>query len=206
MTTLAASLVEPAAVAYHINRRGRMSPGKDVAVIGAGVIGNLAFQISRAQGANRVLAIDRVDQRLPLAREVGADWAINSAEVDPVAFTREHVGEGFHIVYDLVGTGEVLEQAIQMTRPGGTIVLIAIPHHQKLSFNYRDVFRKELQLVGTRLYNDEDFEATLRLLASGQINVERLVSHRMPLAEGLEALELVRTQPETAFKVLLQTG
>jgi len=201
-----ASMAEPTAVAYHINRRARLVPGQKVAVIGAGVIGNLIFQVSKAQGADRVLATDIVEERLPLAIEVGADWAIDSRQVDPIAFTRQQVGEGFDVVFDLVGTEGVVEQAIQMTRPGGTIVLIAIPHQQKLSFNYKEVFRKELELVGTRVYNDRDFEDTLDLLASGKINAERLISHWIPLNQGLEAIELVQTQPATAFKVLLDTN
>ena len=120
--------------------------------------------------------------------------------------TRQEVGEGFDVVFDLVGTEGVVEQAIRMTRPGGIVVLIAIPHHEKLSFNYKEVFRKELELVGTRVYNDRDFEDTLDLLASGKINAERLISHCIPLNQGLEAIELVQTQPATAFKVLLETN
>jgi len=201
-----ASMAEPAAVAYHINRRARLVPGQNIAVIGAGVIGNLIFQVSKAQGAGKVLAMDIVEERLPLALEVGADWVLNSKQVDPIAFTREHVGEGFDVVFDLVGTEGVVEQAIQMTRPGGIVVLIAIPHHEKLSFNYKEVFRKELELVGTRVYNDKDFEDTLDLLASGKINAERLISHWIPLDQGLEAIALVQTQPATAFKVLLETN
>jgi L-iditol 2-dehydrogenase len=201
-----ASLAEPAAVAYHVNRRARLVPGQNVAVIGAGVIGNLIFQISKAQGADKVLATDIVEERLPLALEVGADWAIDSKQIDPIAFTQQEVDEGFDVVFDLVGTEGVVEQAIQMTRPGGTIVLIAIPHQQKLAFNYKEVFRKELELVGTRVYNDTDFEDTLGLLASGKINAERLISHWIPLNQGLEAIELVQTQPATAFKVLLETN
>jgi L-gulonate 5-dehydrogenase len=200
-----AAMVEPTAVAVHINRRARMSPGKDIAVIGAGVIGNLILQVGKAKGANKVLAVDRVEKRLPLAEATGADWAINSATVDPIAFTREHVGEGFDIVYDLVGIEPVIEQAIQMTRAGGTVVLIAIPHHKMVSFNYQEVFRKELELIGTRLHNDADFDETIQLLAAGKIDTKSLITHRMPLTQGLEAVELVRTQPDVAFKVILET-
>lgn len=199
-----ASMAEPVAVAYHINRRARLAPGQNLVVIGAGVIGNLIFQVAKAQGAGQVIAADIVEERLPLALETGADWAINSRQVDPVAFARENFGEGADIVFDLVGTEKVVEQAIQMARAGGIVVLVAIPHQQTLAFNYREVFRKELELVGTRVYNDADFEAALRLLASGRIQAERLISHRVPLSEGNEAIELTETQPATAFKVLLQ--
>ncbi len=204
MSTDMAALAEPTAVAYHVNRRGRVKPGDNVAVIGAGVIGNLIFEVARAKGADRVLAIDRVEQRLPLALDTGADWAINSADVDPVAFTREHVDEGFDVVFDLVGIEPVVEQAIQMTRPGGTVVLVAIPHHKMLSFNYQEVFRKELEMVGTRLYNDADFEEAIALLAAGKIAADKIVTHRLPLGDGLEAIKLVREQPDVAFKVMLQ--
>lgn len=198
-----ASMAEPVAVAYHINRRARLIPGQNIAVIGAGVIGNLIFQVARAQGADKILATDIVEERLPLAVAVGADWAINSKKIDPVAFTREKVGAGFDVVFDLVGIEPVVEQAINMTRAGGIIVLIAIPHEERLAFNYKELFRKELELVGTRVYNDRDFEDTLQLLASGKIDAERLITDRVSLAKAVEAITLVETNPETSFKVLL---
>jgi threonine dehydrogenase-like Zn-dependent dehydrogenase len=60
--------------------------------------------------------------------------------------------------------------------------------------------------VGTRVYNDKDIYDTLDLLASVKINAERLISHRIPLNQALEAIELAQTQPATAFKVLLETN
>ena len=198
------AVAEPTAVAYHIIRRARLTPGQNIVVIGAGVIGNLIFQVAKAQGAGKVIATDIVEERLPLALETGADWAINSKQVDPVAFAREKFGEGPDVVFDLVGTEKIVEQAIQMTRAGGVIVLIAIPHQPTLAFNYKDVFRKELELVGTRLYNSADFDVALDLLASGKIKTERLVSHHFPLSQGKEGIETLETQPATAFKVLLQ--
>ena len=201
-----ASMAEPVAVAYHINRRARLVPGQSIAVIGAGVIGNLIFQVARAQGAAKILATDIVEQRLPLAIAVGADWAINSTKVDPVAFAHEKVGAGFDVVFDLVGIEPVVEQAIAMARAGGIIVLIAIPHKERLSVNYKEVFRKELELVGTRLYNDRDFEDALQLLVSGKVDAERLISDRVPLERAVEAIEMVETNPETSFKVLLKAS
>jgi len=93
-----------------------------------------------------------------------------------------------------------------MTRAGGIIVLIAIPHEERLAFNYKELFRKELELVGTRVYNDRDFEDTLQLLASGKIDAERLITDRVPLAKAVEAIAMVETNPETSFKVLLKAN
>ncbi len=202
-----AAMIEPTSVATHINRRAGVGPGQAVAVIGAGVIGNLIFQVSKSRGAGRVLAIDRVAQRLELAREMGADWAINSAEVDPAAFAKEHVKAGFDVVFDLVGKEATVEQAIQMVRPGGTVVLIAVPHGTgKFAFNYGDSFRKEVALVFSRLYDSRDFGESVRLLAERRVDVEPLVSHRMKLDEGAEAIELLRNHPDSAFKILLRVA
>jgi len=199
-----ASMAEPLAVAYHINRRARLASGQNLVVIGAGVIGNLIFQVAKSKGAGQAIAADIVEERLQLALKTGADWAINTRQVDPVAFARDKFGEGPDIVFDLVGTEKVVEQAIQMARAGGIVVLVAIPHQQTLAFNYKEVFGKELELLGTRVYNDADFETALQLLASGKIQAERLISHRVPLSQGQEAIEMAETQPTTAFKVLLQ--
>ena len=207
MTAELAALIEPTAVAVHINRRAGVSQGHNVAVIGSGVIGNLVFQVSKAKGAGKVMAIDRVNQRLDLAGQLGADWAINSAEVDPVQFTQEHLKAGFDVVFDLVGKEPVVEQAIQMVRRGGTLALIAVPHGTgRFAFNYGDSFRKEISLVFSRLYDSRDFQEAIELLSTGKIDAERLVSHRMTLSQGIDAIELLRSQPEIAFKILLRTG
>lgn len=214
LTPEQAALVEPTAVAVHVNRRAGVLPGQTAVVIGAGVIGSLIFQVARIRGARKIIAIDRVDQRLELARSLGADWAINSATTDPVAFVREHLGacaatggEGVDAVFDLVTVHATVEQAIQMARPGGAVTLIASPHgtaDRAFPINYQEVFRKELRLVGTRLYNDDDFDEALRLIGSGQLRAERLVTHRFSLDESPQAVEFLRTQPDVAFKVLLE--
>jgi 2-desacetyl-2-hydroxyethyl bacteriochlorophyllide A dehydrogenase len=206
LTPEQAAMVEPTAVGVHINRRAAIAPNQTVAVIGAGVIGTLIFQVARVLGAGKVVAIDRVDHRLEQARLLGANWAINSATTDPVAFVREHLGEGVDVVFDLVGIEPTMEQAIQMTRPGGTVVMIAAPHGaaaRAFPFNYQDVFRKELRLVGTRLYDGDDFDQALDLVRSGRLRVEQLVTHHFPLADSPRAIELIRTQPDVAFKVML---
>lgn len=207
MTSELAALVEPVSVAVHINRRAAVGPGQNVAVIGAGVIGNLVLQVSRARGAERVLAIDRVEERLQLARELGADWSVNGAEVDPVAFTRENLDAGFDVVFDLVGKEATVEQAIHMTRPGGIVGLIAVPHGTRpFRINYAEAFRKELSLVFSRMYDKRDFEETLCLLSAGEVDPERLVTHRLSLDQGAEAIDLLRARPDSTFKILLQMG
>jgi 2-desacetyl-2-hydroxyethyl bacteriochlorophyllide A dehydrogenase len=188
MTPESVALVEPVAVAVHINRRAAVRPGQSVAVIGAGVIGNLVFQVSRA-------------------RELGADWTVNSADVDPVEFTREHLETGFDVVFDLVGREATVEQAIHMTRPGGTVGLIAVPHGtQAFGINYADAFRRELSLVFSRMYDERDFDEAFCLLSAGDVEPERLVTHRVNLDQGPDAIELLRARPESTFKILLRVG
>jgi 2-desacetyl-2-hydroxyethyl bacteriochlorophyllide A dehydrogenase len=207
LTAEQAAMVEPTAVAVHINRRADVLPGQTVVVIGAGVIGSLIFQVARIRGASKIVAIDRVEQRLELARLLGADWAVNSATTDPVAFVREHLGAGVDVVFDLVTIRDTVEQSIQMARPGGAVTLIAAPHgnvDRAFPINYQEVFRKELRLIGTRLYNDDDFDEALRLVGNGQLRAERLITHRFPLDESPQAVDLLRTQPDVAFKVMLE--
>lgn len=207
LTLELAALVEPTAVAVHINRRAGVRSGQRIAVIGTGVIGTLLLQVSKAWGASRVLAVDRVAQRLELVAALGADWTLNAAEADPVAFAREHTDGGFDVVFDLVGREPVVEQAIRMARPGGTVLLIAVPHgSQPFAFNYADAFRKELALVFSRLYDSRDFVEALRLLSTGAVDPRPLITHRVPLDQGPQAIELLRTRPDTTLKVLLQTG
>ena len=192
-------LTEPLAVVVRAVRRGEPASGETAAVLGVGSLGLLAIQVLKAQGT-RVLAVSRSDRRLGLALEVGADAIATSASGADVAAARALSGrEGADLVIETAGTAQAVERAVEICRPGGRIVLTGLPH-EPTSLSFFWVVRRELRIFGSMIYQDE-FPEAMRLLATGAVRAERLVTHRFPLTQ-IERAFLAHGAPE-AIKVAL---
>ena len=190
-------LVEPLAVVVRAVGRGHPAPGESAAVLGVGSLGLLAVQVLKGRGL-RVLAVARSGRRLDLARAVGADQVAAIAAGDPALAAREFSDrEGVDLVIETAGTPEAVAQAIDLVRPGGRIVLTGLPHEPS-SLSFFPVVRREISIAGSMIYQDEFAEA-VRLLASGSVRADPLVTHRFPLADIGAAFAAHRT-PE-AIKV-----
>lgn len=196
-----AALAEPVAVAVHVCHRAEIGQGSRVAILGSGVIGLLALQVARACGAEAVLAVDRVPERLALAKKLGADQVVDNRHEDVVEAGYQLCPDGFDVVLEMVGVEATLHSALQLARHGGSIVMVALPHGE-IALDFEPVYRKELSLVATRLYA-ADFAKAIPLLASGQVKVDPIISHRFGLEEAAKALALPGEHPGEAIKVMV---
>jgi len=184
-------LSEPLAVVVHAVKRGEPRAGEATAVLGVGNLGLLAIQVLKSRGCN-VLAVGRSDRRLALAAELGADAVATSAG-DLASSARSFSGrEGVDLVVETAGTPEAVERAVELCRPGGRIVLTGLPHEPS-ALNFFWVVRRELRIIGSMIYRGE-FPETLRLLESGAIRVDRLLTHRFPLGEIESAFRAHRSR------------
>jgi len=196
-----AALAEPTAVAVHLCHRAGIGPGSSVAILGTGVIGLLALQVARAWGAQAVLAVDQVPERLELAMRLGAAQALDNRQEDVLDAGRRLCPDGFDVVLEMVGAEATLASALELTRRGGGIVFVALPHG-KIALDFEPVYRKELSLLATRLYA-ADFAEAIPLLASGLVQVDPIITHRFGLAQAAEALALPGQRPSEAIKVMV---
>ena len=178
-------LAEPLAVVVRAADRGETRPGQTAAVLGAGTLGLLAVQVLRARGLS-VLAVGRTSRRLDVARELGASAVATTESGAHAEAARAFSGrEGVDLVVETAGTPEAVEHAIDLARPGGRVVLTGLPHEpSRLSFFA--VVRRELSIVGSMIYQGE-FPEAIRLLASGAVRTDRLLTHRFPLDRIAEA-------------------
>jgi L-iditol 2-dehydrogenase len=193
-------LAEPLAVVVRAVRRGAARAGESAAVLGMGTLGLLAVQVLVAQGV-RTLGVSRSTRRHDVARAVGA-MAVATTEAEAhVEAARTLSGrEGVDLVVETAGTAEAVEQAVAMARPGGRIVLTGLPHEPS-AVNFFFVVRRELAILGSMIYQDE-FPEAIRLLASGAVRAERLLTHRFDLAAIGEAFAAHRS-PDS-IKVLVR--
>lgn len=194
-------LAEPLAVVVRAVARGESGPGESAAVLGVGALGLLAIQVLKAKGL-RVLAVGRTDRRQQLARALGADEWATTGRGDAREAARVFSGrEGVDLVIETAGTATAVEQAFDLVHPGGRVVLTGLPHEAS-TVNFFSVVRREIRIIGSMIYQQE-FPEAIRLLSSGTVTVDRLVTHRFPLARIGEAFAAHRS-PE-AIKVTVVT-
>ena len=195
-----AALAEPLAVACHDVRRGDVKPGETVVVIGGGPIGILISLVAAARGAH-VLVVEPDAVR----RRLAADYGF--AALDPLADDVEAAvaaatnGVGADVVFEVSGSAAGILAATKHACLRGRIVVVAIfPEPTPVALF--DLFWKELELLGARVYEPDDFEAAVELLASGSIDFEPLISAVEPLERVPAVFDELRAGRQ-AMKILV---
>jgi len=178
-----------------------VQPGKTVVVVGDGAVGLLGVLAARQLGAERVIAMSRHPARQQLAREFGATDIVTERGADGVARIKELTkGVGADAVLECVGTQESMMQAIQATRPGGSVGYVGVPHGVEL--NGEDLFYTHVRLHGGPAPVRRFLLELIELVWSGKINPGKVFDLTLPLdqvAEGYRAMDERR-----AIKVLLR--
>jgi len=198
-----AALVEPYTVAVHSCRRANIEAGDVVVIIGQGPIGLCTLQVAKHYGAYKVITLEVLESRLKLSKELGADAVINPAKTDPVKEVRELTeGLGADKVIETSGNPAALNQAIEMLKPAGRVVVVGLSFEES-RIRTTPIVYKEAEIVGSRVYVGE-FPRTLNLLSAGYLNPEPLITHEMSLEEGPKAFHILEERREEAIKVLLK--
>ena len=170
--------------------------GASVAVWGCGGVGANVVQGARLAGASRIVAVDTRPEKLELARSLGATDVVQAGDgVDAVAAVREITGEGPDYAFEAIGSERAIQEAWKATRIGGTVVVVGImPRGSTLTIDPWE-FMSEKTLKGTFLGSARIQEAVPRLIDlyhSGELELDRLVSRRLPLAELPDAFDRLR--------------
>jgi len=187
----------------------RAGPADTVVVLGQGLVGNLVMQAHRARGVGRLIGVDALEGRVRLSAELGADVAIDGGRVDAVAEVRRLTdGRGADVVVDCVGGPpgvRSFQDALEMVRDDGTIHLIGLYHGQPLALDAGKIQRK-LLIGGYHVAGPLGAYAdrAAALLASGQMRVEPLITHRFPSDRAPAAFALLDQQLDQALGVLLE--
>ena len=182
--------------------------GESVVVYGVGPLGLCHLLKSRLLGCGKLVAIDRFPSRLETAGELGATLTLNAYELDEeelVARVREHTTRGGDVVHDCSGVPETFVNALRMVRPGGVVVESgAFVDLGPVQINpNRDICTTNVTVIGVGGETATSYAPAMELLARSRdrLPLDRIVTHRMPLEDAREALELA--QRDGAMKVVL---
>jgi L-iditol 2-dehydrogenase len=198
-----AALIEPASVSLHAARITPVDVNDVVVVVGAGQIGLFAIQAARVKGAGMIVALDMKDERLALARQLGADVTINPGAADVAAEMRSAAGRpDADAVLEAVGTEASVSLAIQLTKLGGHVTLIGNVT-PRIQVNLQDIVSRELTLRGSCAIAGE-YRACLDLMATGRIQAKPLISKSVPLADGQTAFDALHHGDAGLMKIVLR--
>ena len=181
--------------------------GKNVMVMGQGSAGQFfAYNLKRA-GAAKVIVSDKSEARLAAAKGFGADVAVKADPATVLEAVKEHTGGvGVDYLVEAVGHADSFLRAVDYVREGGQMLWFGLPDtSEPIRFNFQDYFRKRLRsysTYGTQLESDQaSFKLALHLIVTGQIDVTRMVTHRIPIEQIDKALRIAYDRSDNALKV-----
>jgi len=186
-----AALIEPLACVVWGLKRVQAQPGDRALILGAGPMGCLLLQGLRAAGASLTVITDVVEDRLDLAKSLGAS-AVVIANQDQDTLLRKHAPDGFDIVVDATGIPAVINTAIHHVRPRGKLWIFGVtPQGASVSLPSYDIFRKDIQVIGSFAVN-RTFPESINLVKSGAVKLRPLISHQFSLQDFSEAFHTVQ--------------
>lgn len=181
-------------------RRARMISGEQVLIFGTGTLGNLFAQLAKVSGAPLVVVTGRSENRLQMAKQLGADVIARPEELEEKA--RKVAPYGFDIVVEATGSNEIVERALPFVKDTGRLLLFGIYASSKTSaINPFQIVRRNLEIIGS-ISALNVTHAAHDLMASGKIEVKPLISHRFPLSQWGEAIDVAR-DPAKCTRVLV---
>jgi alcohol dehydrogenase len=182
---------------------GQVRPGDVVAIVGAGPIGLSAITGARLFSPSHIVAIDLADARLEAAKRFGADVTVNNGREDALEVIRELTGGlGADVAIEAVGVPATFELAARLARPGGHIANIGV-HGEPATLHLEDLWIRNITIT-TGLVDAYSTPTLLRLLATGQIDAGRFITHRFSLDDFDKAYDVFSRAADTgALKVVL---
>jgi L-iditol 2-dehydrogenase len=197
-----AAISEPLAIGVYAVRESVPMQGARVGILGFGPIGMSVLLPAQAMGAERIYVTDKIGERLQIASVSGAFMTGNPDRENVVEkFVREEPGL-LDVVFECCGKQEAMDQAFELLKPGGKLMVIGIPEFDRWSFAADLGRRKEITIQHVRRQN-EALQPALDMLEQGSIKVNSMVTHRFPFEDTKRAFDLVADYRDGVMKAMI---
>lgn len=196
------AISEPLSIGIYSVRRSLVDKGKTVGVLGFGPIGMSVTLALKAREVETVFVTDKINERLALAKHENVAVAFNPLETDIVPDILKITPLGLDVVFECCGQQEALDQAVDLLKPGGKLIVVGIPEFDCWSLNVEKTRRKEISVLFIRRQVD-CVDASIEMMKSGQIRADNMITHRFPFQDTSLAFDLVAGYGEGVMKALI---
>jgi L-iditol 2-dehydrogenase len=200
-----ATFIEPLACVYRGQKIAGTKIGQSFLVIGSGIAGLLHLQLAKALGASFVAATDINRYRLEAAASLGADVTIHAEKDVPEIFRQLNKGRPADLVILTAGTEEAINQAFRAVDRGGTVLFFApAGRGVTVPLPINDLFwRNEITLTSSYAANYQEHIIAMEFIRQGKVNVNAMITHRLPLSETVRGFQLVEDAGDS-LKVIIE--
>jgi L-iditol 2-dehydrogenase len=203
MTYDHAVISEPLAIGVYAVRLAQIEfEEKCVGILGFGPIGMSVLLSVLHKGVDRVYVTDKIDTRLEIAKRCGAEWIGNPLKEDVVTAVKAREEALLDVAFECCGKQEAIEQAVEMLKPGGKLLIIGIPEFERWTFSADKIRHKEICIQNVRRQNHA-LEETLDLLQNNKVDVSLMPTHRFKFSHAKEAFDLVADLRDGVMKAMI---
>ncbi|MBN2238806.1 MAG: galactitol-1-phosphate 5-dehydrogenase [Dehalococcoidales bacterium] len=197
------AMTEPFAVAHGAVKKVGSLTGKTVLIVGMGTIGQCLLQLVKLQSPKLIIVSDLSDNRLKIARELGADAAINPGKENYLeAVKRLTGGDMVDVSIEAVGIGVTVNQAIKSLKRMGTALWVG-NSAREIEIDMQEIVTSALKIVGTYIYTHTEFGEVIDIMGTGNPSAEKLVSKVVSLDEAPDAFRMLHEQPDSFIKIII---
>jgi L-iditol 2-dehydrogenase len=197
-----AAISEPLAIGVYAVKQSIPMQGANIGILGFGPIGMSVLLPAISQGANRIYVSDKIDKRLEIAFKCGAIWTGNPDNTDIIESVKEKEPHLLDVVFECCGKQEAIDQAIEILKPGGKLMIIGIPEFSRWSFSVDKLRHKEITITNVRRQVN-CVESALEMMEKGQVDVSRMPTHRFSFDNTQKAFELVSGYKDGVMKAMI---
>lgn len=202
MTHVQSALVEPLSIGMYAVDFLKHAHAECIAILGNGPIGMCVLLSAKAAGIEHIFVTDKIDRRIEIARSAGARLAANPNKMDILEAMKEIVPGGLDAVFECCGEPDALDQAVDLLKPGGKLIIVGIPEPDRISFDISALRRKELSIQNVRRQNNF-VRPAIEAISNGAIDVDFLVTHHFSFEETARAFDLVDGYREGVMKAMI---
>ncbi|MGQ9733140.1 MAG: zinc-dependent alcohol dehydrogenase [Candidatus Zipacnadales bacterium] len=192
---IAGALAEPLGVGIHAVRLANAQPEHTLTILGAGAIGVCTLLYARWQGIEQIKVVEPITGRRDYVRRLGVEGVGSYQTLLEAGFEAD-------LVFECAGEGAAIEQALHLAKPAGKVIVVGIPHPERISFEANIPRRRELTLIFSRRSRNT-LEEAISLVASGQIDLTSLPIRIFTLAETAAAIEATASRPPDMLRAVV---
>jgi L-iditol 2-dehydrogenase len=196
------SISEPLSIGLYSVKKSIGMKNKAVGILGFGPIGMSVMLSAKAMGAETIFVTDKIEERLSIASKEEATGSFNPGKTNVVSKILGQEPLGLDVVFECCGQQDAVDQAIDLLKPGGKLMIVGIPEFERWSLDVDKTRRREISVQFVRRQVD-CVQPSIDLMSSGAIRIDRMITHRFPFSNTREGFDLVDSYRDGVMKAMI---